>query len=589
MELYILSKQDLSILSICKVASYEINLDEETNAKTIFTLMKTNGLQDGNFLVLNGLYRQFLFVIENDGVQTEKNSDVVTVTALDISNIFNRKVIEKNIETMKTKSIEEFIANTMYENFVNSEDTILNINYIDIAWHTNTQANVATNAENGLYNFHTFLINCRQYKNIYTEFKFENNRLKIDIAYKEDTIQLIDTTLSEVIDYNKTHEEDVTAKVQVYVREDESEYNLYLRTDRTTTTDKDDKNRAKGKIEVISVDTADKAHEEALNVLKGNSYKHLVEFKIAKTSKLMDITKLHVGCPVRIKTDDDIYDSYISAITLTDENFVYFKSGSLRNTLLDKLKKNTNSAGNKLDKSGGSIQGNLDVRGQLTQNNSKLVCDKIHAGGSCNDISETCMVWINNSADCPAELNGANWGFLITQYISDEYICQIFADANSNRRWTRSKIGENWQSWDMLSINSKITYGKIDNQTITANSINKIELNQVVAKAGSRLTVNGNDVVIGAGVSKIKVNGNAWIESFAYKWLFIYKNEEQAGSAIFPKNPEETWGCPTISSRIITVNEGDRISLRCTCSSAEGFVQAGTYLTSTYLTVEVIE
>lgn len=741
MELYILSKQDLSILSICKLADYQINLDEETNAKSTFTLMKTNGLKKGNYMTLNGLYRQFIFVI--DDVQTEKNSNVVTVTALDISNIFDRKVIEKNIDTMKSKSIEEFLANTISENFVNSDDTALNVNYIEIYWHTNTQGNVATNAENGLYNFHTFLINCRQYKNIYTDFKLENlgnpqtvegkrisleakNRkivdislhgestqngtptpddkvdienvegniefkvegknivninnenvkkvnctkvidgnsltltststatlsrlhipikyelntqytfsfkttilenntsakpmiyfrkgntsiygttlqldtetheysvsvtgfaeegyelwiyiktsavegtisvkidemqlekgttatdyepyksqvatfplgegqklmegsyladygihhsrkqvvfdgsddenwqiestnnfysniviqnskssslvlcnyqkstqkglgesencfistskkfnfqsdtinhtvadfknwlsthnliveyelaepetvpyteeqqtawnniknltlfegvnhissdanmvlkyyplkpvglkfvLRIDIENKQERTELIDTTLPEVTDYNKIYEEDVTAKVQVYIREDGSEYNLYLKTDRTTTTNKDDPNRASGKIEVISVDTADKAAEEALNVIKGNNYKHLVEFKIAKTSKLMDITELHIGRPIRIKTEDDIYDSYISAITLSDENFVYFKSGSLRITLLDKLKKTSNTVGDKLDRTGGKITGNLDISGTLKENGKKVITD----------------------------------------------------------------------------------------------------------------------------------------------------------------------------------------------------------------------
>lgn len=292
MELYILSRQDVSILSICKISEYQINLDEETNAKSTFTLIKTDGLKKDNFMVLNGLYRQFLFVI--DEVNTEKGSEVVTVTALDISNIFDRKVIEKNTDTMTSKSIEEFIANTISNNFVNSDDTALNVGYIDIEWKTNTKTTVATNAENGLYNFHTFLINCRQYKNIYTDFKFKNGRLKIDIENKEETTELIDTTLSEVTDYNKIYEEDVTAKVQVYIRENGSEYNLYLKTDRTTTTNKEDADRSSGKIEVISVDTADKAAEEALNVMKGNNYKHLVEFKIARTSKVMDITKLHI-------------------------------------------------------------------------------------------------------------------------------------------------------------------------------------------------------------------------------------------------------------------------------------------------------
>lgn len=909
MELYILSNKNLKILSIAKLTDYQINLDEETNAKSTFSLMKMNGLKKENYMVLNGLYRQFIFVI--DDVQTEKDSDVVTVTALDISNIFDRKVIEKNIDIMKSKSIEEFLANTILENFVNSDDTVLNVGYIDIECKTNTKTTVATNAENGLYNFHTFLTNCRQYKNIYTDFKLENlgnsqtvegkrisveaknrkivdislqgestqngtptsdnlveienvegkkknkfdyesainvenltydntyaffeiknikpntaytisnlkltdltnlgysvyagltigntystgpgkafypcihknvykngigvvtgysdtkanggklyfciattntnedlayerfikicsmvfdkaqieegsvatpyvpynslefkvegkNRfdkeasyifksnnvdkivldtgvriqstatyttnatsfyvvklgnitdylgktirikttallssdtlkamfylgtctddgtsrklmktgtlakgvsgeifvsttisseqgdmydnlmialystggtpissgdyidynelivtaddedmtyepyksqvatfplgegeklyqgsflndngknhtrkqfeidvtqiravtsynnidyasipkpadfigynnyayyeilcnkaisqkitswdnpeninkissqaektkiylgfekgttleqmktalantvieydlaepetvpyteeqqtawnkiknltlfegvnhissdanmvlkyyplepvglkfvLRIDIEKKQETTKLIDTTLPEVTDYNKIYEEDVTAKVQVYIREDGSEYNLYLKTDRTTTTNKDDPDRASGKIEVISVETADRAEEEALNVMKGNNYKHLVEFKIAKTSKLMDITQLHIGRPIRIKTDDDIYDSYISAITLSDEKFVYFKSGSLRITLLDKLKKTSNTVGDKLDRTGGKITGNLDVSGTLKENGKKVITD----------------------------------------------------------------------------------------------------------------------------------------------------------------------------------------------------------------------
>lgn len=75
----------------------------------------------------------------------------------------------------------------------------------------------------------------------------------------------------------------------------------------------------------------------------------------------MDITKFNIGTPVLIRTDDDIYESYISAITLSDEKFVYFKSGSIRTTLLDKLKSGSQGIGNKLDVSGGKIDGNLSV------------------------------------------------------------------------------------------------------------------------------------------------------------------------------------------------------------------------------------
>jgi len=208
MEAYILSKQNLKILSKLEITNYQINIDEETNLKSTLRAIKTEGLKEGNYIVINGLYKQFLFVIPSDGIVTEKDSNVVNITVSDISNIFDRKVIEKKTELMTTESMEKFIAETIYDNFVNSNDNFLNIGYIDITWHTNTKGTVTTNSENGLYNFHTFLINCRQNKNIYTEFKFENNRLKIDISYKEEATEMIDTTLPEIVDYNKIKEEE---------------------------------------------------------------------------------------------------------------------------------------------------------------------------------------------------------------------------------------------------------------------------------------------------------------------------------------------------------------------------------------------
>lgn len=455
MELYILSRQDLSILSVSKVSNYEINLDEETNAKSVFTLINTQGLEKDNFIVLNGLYRQFLFII--DEVQTEKGSNISTVTALDISNLFDRKVIEKNTDTMTSDSIEEFIANTMADNFVNSDDTFLNVGYIDIYYNTTTQGVVATNAENGLYNFHTFLTNCRQYKNIYTEFQFVNGRLRIDITCKIETTQLIDTTLPEVTNYNKIHEDDVTAKVTVLIREDNSEYNLYLKTDRTTTTNKDDENRASGKIEVISVDTADLAATEALNVIKGNTYKHLVEFKIAKTSKTMDITQFHIGRPIRIKTKDDIYDSYISAITLTDENFVYFKSGSLRETLLDKLKLNKESAGNKIDKTGGVIQGKLNVVGTLQKNGENVA-----------------VVGTKNTLSSPA---GKGSTIQIDDLIKAKLIIIYYKFVVSNETYQGSMIMPVSSGYSQVAIFSRGTvahYGRINIQL--AQTTGRIEV-----------------------------------------------------------------------------------------------------------------
>ena len=603
MELYILSKQDLSILSICKVSEYQINLDEETNAKTTFSLLKKDGLKKDNFIVLNGLYRQFLFVI--DDVQTDKSSNLATVTALDISNIFNQKVIEKNTEQMTTNSIEEFLANTISENFVNSDDTVLNIGYIDIAWHTNTQGVVATNAENGLYNFHTFMTNCRQYKNIYTEFTFDKGRLKIDIANKEESVQLIDTTLPEVTDYNKIYEEDVTAKVTVLIREDGSEYNLYLKTDRATTTDKNDPDRAKGKVEVISVDTADKAAEEALNVIRGNSYNHLVEFKIAKTSKLMDISKFTIGRPVRIKTDDDIYDSYISAITLSDENFVYFKSGKLRATFLEKIKKNTNNVGNKLDLTGGVITGNVNIKGNFLLNDKSLKSETTYS----NAAGETSSVTLNKDVsefsviDIFYKNYDGYYNSVRVENPNGKTVQLLTCSPNSNSNGTYFRVAmanisgntitlsNRMQSWiqnttaqaaaldtaikivkiigyyDTLAINytekkiNNVTTGKYIHLTNTSPQIIQPGTEYEVAwqktyanTAGNLLAKSDNKVVIGTGVTSVYVHSQYRDDTNKKKFMYIIKNGEKV--SVTTTNDQMA-----IISDVIPVSEGDVLSI----------------------------
>ena len=394
MELYILDKKNLDILSESNVSDYSINMDEETNGVSEFTLLNIESARKGNYIVLNGLYKQFLFVI-NDDVVAVKGQRAITITALDISNIFNRKIILKNSEEMTTTGIESFIANNILDNFVNSSDSILNLDYLDVHVNTSTTANVATNEENGLFNFHTYITNCRQYKNVYTDFSLVElngvRKLRIDIGYKSDTTKLIDTTIAEVTDYNKVYDVDPVTKVECYIREDGSVYNLYLKSDRTTTTNKDDPDRIFGRIETISCDKVENAAEQALNVIKANRYKHLVEFSIAKTSKLVDVTQLYIGRPIRIKTEDSIYDSYISAITLSDENFIRFKSGNLRVDFTDKQRqeKRNGTVNNKFDVSGGIIKGGVRIQGPVQNSNGSIYGEKIlyeNANGSTGTI-----------------------------------------------------------------------------------------------------------------------------------------------------------------------------------------------------------
>ena len=386
MELYILDNNDLSTLSILECSSYEINLDNQFTDKSTFRVNKEIGQIKDNFLVVNGLYQQFLFKID-EVEATDKEEKFVNLVCSDISNIFNRKIIEQETELMNTRSIEYFLAHMIDINFINSDDSFLNKDYIEVTYNEHTQAKVQTNAENGIYNFHTFMENCREYQNVYTDFKIEDKKLKITISYKNDTPIAIDTTLEEVTHYNKVYEQDITAKVQVYIRENGEIRNYFLKTDRTITTDINDSNRASGAIEVISVETPDDALQEATNVFKGNTYKHLVEFSISKNSKLVDTSILYIGRPIIIKTPDGVYESIISGISLDDDNYVNFKSGNIRINFIDKLKQEKDNYGNKLDVTGGIIKGNLTTQGNNNVQGNENVTGTIKSNNSIN--SET--------------------------------------------------------------------------------------------------------------------------------------------------------------------------------------------------------
>lgn len=452
MELYILDNKNLNVLSVCRPCDYNLNLDEETNGKTELVLPSLNSAKKGYYIVLNGLYKQFIFVI--DDVITAKDEKCVTVVALDISNIFDRKVILKNKDDMQNTGIENYIADEMDRSFINSDDSVLNLNYVDVYIHSNTKANVTINEENGLYNFHTFLINCRQYKNIYTEFSIVNKRLKIDISYKLESTMLVDATLAEVTGYNKIYDVDPVAKVEAYIREDESTYNLYLRTDRTTTTDKNDKNRLDGRIEVISCDTLENAKEEALNVIKSNTYKHLVEFNISKKSKLIDVTKLYIGRVIKIKTEDSIYDSYISAITLTDENFVSYKTGNLRIDFTDRQRqqKREGTVGTKLDISGGNITNTLKIQGKTVATEEDTNKKVTKTGDTMSgDLSlPNNKIKFSNNGGVEWKENGYGDGFRI--------IADFNGTDDSNKlkiQGSTGKAGDNLNFNDIASISGK--------------------------------------------------------------------------------------------------------------------------------------
>lgn len=335
---YFLDKKTFEIKDILVLQNYEITIDEETNATSIATIMQRP----------NAEARDFIFIKEDDEIvymgiikeiQNENGEKKYTLSLKYISNLFDRDLIVENESLISSKGIEDFIKYTIEKQFTNSEDTLLNINFLDIEVKTHTKINKSIDNENKIYNFHTYITNCTQNYNIVLDFTYQNKRLKLTIYKEENTTQLIDATVSDITNYTEVFETEVVGKVIIKTETDVQKW--YLLSDRTTTQNINDPNRAYGKVVTQYTQNSEDAYQTAMNAFKSNTYSHLIEFTMNINSKLIDVKSLKVGTPVRIKTNNNIIlDTYISAITMNArEKFRGFKTGNIRIDFLEKLKK----------------------------------------------------------------------------------------------------------------------------------------------------------------------------------------------------------------------------------------------------------
>ena len=334
---YFLDKSDLEIKDYIEFEDYEYVIDEDTNQNTIFNVMKKVNAENGDIVILqrDGKtdYIGKIQDIENEDGELRRK-----ITLKYISNIFDRKIIVENEKIISSVGIEDFIAKEIYDNFTNSEDNLLNIKWLDVEIKTHTKITKSINAENGIYNFHTFVTNCTQNYNIVLEFVYENQRIKLKIYKQDSNVQLIDTTIADISNYVEKFETNIIAKVVVKTNTDIQKW--YLLSDRTITQNKDDKNRAVGEIETLYTQKSEDAKQTALDKFKSNTYNHYISFKIYRYSKLFDVEKLKIGTPLSVRTNNNIIlNTYISAINDKGDNFINITCGNMRIKFIDKILK----------------------------------------------------------------------------------------------------------------------------------------------------------------------------------------------------------------------------------------------------------
>lgn len=118
-------------------------------------------------------------------------------------------------------------------------------------------------------------------------------------------------------------------------------------------------------------------------------------------------------------------------------------------------------------------------------------------------------------------------------------------------------------------------------QTSTVAGVNKgLELNEL-AKVGNKLNIVNNNIVIGAGVNKIKVSAKVLIDEQQLTTSFIYI--ELNGNIINRGDGYGIYNTITLTDKLLNVSQGNVINVSVTSGTN------ATVYEDTYITVEVVE
>lgn len=331
--LWIFNHYDFTIRDIVEIADYEIIIDEETNGNSNIEILKNTSVEANDIVVVKrGSEEIYWGIVIN--VSNNNGELRYLLTCKYLTNIFNQKIELKNASIISNTGVEDFIANAITTNFISNTDTFVNISYLEVSAVTHTPKQISvSNVENGIYNLHTWMTNCTQNYNVVYLFSIVSSKLHIDIKVQSQTTKLIDTTAQNISDYSEVFETDIVSKVIVLTST--QTYYLYLLNDRTTTTNASNPNRAEGKTEMIYTENYADANQEALNVIRGNSYNHNITFSFDEF--------INIGTPIAIKTKESlIYNTYISAINMKPKRFITYQCGNIRVNFIEKILKERN-------------------------------------------------------------------------------------------------------------------------------------------------------------------------------------------------------------------------------------------------------
>lgn len=357
----IISRYSYALTDVLMASDYAVAVDGDYSGKSQFTFHRKPIATEDDFIILKDGNFTFQGIISE--IENEKGKSSYTVTVLEMPALFDQKILPTNEGLLQT-GIEDFIADQIRSNFIENDDAIVNIPYLEVVAKTHTPVAAKVSAEKGVYNLCTYIGNALTNYGVFISFDFTMERLTVILEKREAPAVNIDTGISDIVNLSETLEVKALAKLTVVWQykkpveggaeegvpeggiPEEGETvqeirHFFLKTDRTITEDMHDPDRASGSTDVIVSEAETEAGmiQDARNVFTGNSYNHKIAFDLISTSKLLKLQDVYVGRKCFVKTKIGIKSSIISKLERKyNRKSISVTLGNMKVTLIEKLK-----------------------------------------------------------------------------------------------------------------------------------------------------------------------------------------------------------------------------------------------------------
>ena len=353
---YILDKKDCKIKDYFYFKDYLFCDDIEYSDKSKITIPKKANVEDDDFVYCKDDNNKPIFFGIAYDTATNDRTDNVYLTLKPKECLFDRFIFTGN-EALIATSIESYVVSCITDNWVSSNDSLMDRAYITPTALTNTAVVASlsniTNVENGIFNLKTFLGNIKERYGIYLDFVLTDTNpailtgpvLTIKVYKDSNGVIPIDTDVSDISDVEEVYNVDVLAKLKVKwlnTSNNTTTYRtFYLKADRSVTETVGDVNRVDGVTRAIYIeaDSESEMLSQVTNEFQQNSYEHKISFNLRNNSLLYKPSDYYVGRKVQIETKLGVKTSLITAIEEeTTSGVRKVTMGKLKVTLTAKLR-----------------------------------------------------------------------------------------------------------------------------------------------------------------------------------------------------------------------------------------------------------